>query len=314
MIVYSTYESETKIYSDPSATSEQLFKTILAAKDYNDDTLVLDMEGSFNNVADNDKFQLIVKVYDSDSTLIDTETLSKTDLNAVSFSKELDLEGIDNYEKFTIKLYYKNSDGPAKVLSYTVSNYIFYTYNTNEPTSSYYSSMITDIKEQLEKTGTEDDNLILSIIDVAEAVIEQHIKTNIYTETHTDILMRLVNVRELVLNHNLNLSSIAIYDLEDNTVSVDVEHTSDAGIVYLSYGLTGDYRVTYSSGYAAGSIPEALYSAIVDTAIYIYKYRKQGIELVSSRNIGEGQTIHYRKIKNFITEQTKILCRKYVNV
>jgi hypothetical protein len=314
MIIYSNYDAETKIYSDPASTSEQLFKTILGIKDYNDDTLVLKMAGEFNDVADNDNFQIIIKVYDSEDTLIDSATLSKTDLNTTDVSQELDLDGIDDYEKFTIALYYKNSDGPAETLSYTINNYVFYTYNTDEPTSSYYSSLIEDVKEQAEKTGTEDDNLILSVIEVAESAIEQYIKTNLYTESHTDILMHLSRAREIVLTHNLNVLDVIVYDLDDNEIDVDVDYTSSAGIVYLSYALTGSFKIVYNSGYSEGSLPDALYNAIVDTAVYLYKFRKQGIELVSSRNLGEGLVVRYRRNKDFIPEQSKLLCRKYVNV
>lgn len=150
---------------------------------------------------------------------------------------------------------------------------------TTAPTS--YPITLTDLKDHLRETGTDNDTIILNTLKAATSEAENYTWRKFVTQTWTYYSNGFAHKFELPFGQLQSVTSIKYYDA-DNVLQTldasvyDVDTLSDPGVIRLAYGQSwptvydrsNAIRIEFVCGYTV--IPESIKNAIKLKSEMIY--------------------------------------------
>ena len=156
---------------------------------------------------------------------------------------------------------------------------------------------LADTKEYLgiSSGDTDNDDLIINMINRATTLVETYLDRVILTATYTNevyegtgspyLFLRQYPVTALTSIDYRTENYQSSYETLDTT---EYDYRADNGVVRRNANfrsVPAEYRVTYTAGYAAASVPQDLSLAVLDLISYLWNQRKsKGIQ---SERLGE---------------------------
>jgi len=192
-------------------------------------------------------------------------------------------------------------NAPADGLTYTYCVEYVYDGNTYRESETYSDTTrvvtLSEAKDQMRITGTDEDTLINRLIDAATSYAEELLHRKLLTQTCIDYLDAFPTVIRPEWSPLVGITSIQYIDTDGATqtwssAEYDVDTDTVPGRVQPAYG--EDYpdirddmnavTVTYTAGYgtAASDVPQEIRHWILLAVAHLYEHREASIETTLS--------------------------------
>jgi uncharacterized phiE125 gp8 family phage protein len=159
---------------------------------------------------------------------------------------------------------------------------------------------LADVKEFLGITSTTNDDLLQMLITAESDYIATWCNRKLVQQTITET--RDGSGSDRMMFREYPVSAVASVTMDGNPVPASATPQNGYGyyftsrILMLRYGWgwcmgAGNVQITYTAGYASGSIPQALAQAAAELTAYRYK-QKDRIAIAGGQSI-DGQSVQY---------------------
>ena len=306
----------------PAKALEQLFPI-----DYSENTIRVLLNYSWNEGAGSllkDLLHLIIKVLkiNEDPTIEDilvgeADIPLKDYLESKRYNIDISLSSIINKAMYKFELWQYIDEPPmpitSEVKAITLSDFVVFSYAASFPSDIFALSILDEVKLQCDIEDNGQDSKILSFVNAAYGLIEKKLRTKLFEEEVSEHIEARGTNYLMASNYIKEWGETKVYRVfgnQEEEIDLTTAHIQH-GVILTEYYYTGSFKVVYKTGYSIEDFPLDLKSAIIDEVVFLYKYRQQSAEIVSSRANGQGQTTSYKVPSDMLTSLARHICQKY---